>query len=420
MQQMRVGLAAAAALAAACAGTAGSDVGLEPRQADIGQRPASPGEPVLVRTAGGQAAINAAGERVATWVRHAEAAPDGSVLYRMDGPFLDRVSPEDGRVERVAEVGGGLVVRVVGPGGTKVVVMPRREGADPYRPEGRAHTQVAVVDTRSGVLTRHDLDGNYEPEALATDGGSLFVIEYNPPLEPDRYRVRRLDLETGEVLDVFSPDKHLQEEMRGTARTQVMAADGKRLYTLYTLRSDHHGGEPVAFVHVLDLEGQWAHCVDLPAPLGRSDEMAVGLALDATANRLLAVDRAAGAIAEVDTVELVPVRVVARPELAAAGGVPSVAVLPGRVVVAIGNRLQALDRLTLGPAGDPWTAPEPVESLRPVPGGSLLIAAGGDRFAVIDGATGTLRRTLSVPGSVLKVRAGRLFDPVRGGLECAC
>lgn len=415
MRKIRVGMGVVAMLAAACTAAAGSD---GPEGA---KKPST--ATVLVRMAGGYAAVDDGGERIAAWVADAEAAPDGSVLYRMDGRRLEMVDPAGGRAARGVEIGEGMVVRVVGPGGRKVVVMPDREASDPYRPEGRARTEISVVDTPTGGVKKHLLDGNYEPEALSTDGGSLFVIEYNPPLAPDRYRVRRLDLSTGEILDVFSPDKDLQEDMRGTARTQVMAPDGKRLYTLYTLVSDHQGGEPIAFVHVLDLEGLWAHCVDLPAPVGRASETAVGLALDADASRLFAVDRSGGAVAEVDTVGLAPVRVVDRAELALDDGAPVVAVAGGRVYVAGARRVHVLDAAALEPAEDAWAAPGAVDALRAADGGRLLLAATGGGVAVIDTETGTVRRTLELPGPAGKRSApasSGLLDPARATIQCAC
>ena len=71
--------------------------------------------------------------------------------------------------------------------------------------------------------------------------------------------------------------------MRGNAHAQVMAPDGRHLYTLYT--RDATPTEPAkSFVHVLDLEQQLASCVDLPptfaiSPLG-------ALAVSPSGNRL--------------------------------------------------------------------------------------------------------------------------------------
>ena len=60
--------------------------------------------------------------------------------------------------------------------------------------------------------------GNVEPEAFSLSGDALFVIDFVPPLAPERYRVARLDLARGPVDDVRSNEEELQEPMRGTAR----------------------------------------------------------------------------------------------------------------------------------------------------------------------------------------------------------
>ena len=111
---------------------------------------------------------------------------------------------------------------------------PYPSGFDTYHPYSKDPTPLVIVrrgDPEPQVLS---VPGNIEPEAFSLDGGSLFVIDFVPPLAPERYRVARLDLSAGTVGDVHSKEQELQEPMRGTARAQVMAPDGRRLYTLYT------------------------------------------------------------------------------------------------------------------------------------------------------------------------------------------
>ena len=60
--------------------------------------------------------------------------------------------------------------------------------------------------------------GNVEPEAFSLSGDGLFVIDFVPPLAPERYRVARLDLPRGSVDALRSYEQELQEPMRGTAR----------------------------------------------------------------------------------------------------------------------------------------------------------------------------------------------------------
>ena len=110
------------------------------------------------------------------------------------------------------------------------------------------------------------VQGNVEPEAFSLSTRSLFVIEFMPPTAPDRYRVARIDLPAATERSKRRGrgyEDELQEPMRGTARAQAIAPDGRRLYTLYT--RDATATEPAeSFVHVLDLENERANCVDLP------------------------------------------------------------------------------------------------------------------------------------------------------------
>ena len=86
----------------------------------------------------------------------------------------------------------------------------------------------------------------------------------------------------------------------------VVAPDGSRLYTLYT---SEEGEKRYSFVHVLDLDEEWAHCVDLPLDLGDTPEaMAIGISPNGWS--VYVADGAAGKLAEVSTARLTVTRVV--------------------------------------------------------------------------------------------------------------
>lgn len=251
-----------------------------------------------------------AGERAEVVYRAgaAVASPSGDVLFRSEaaGEGFTEVVGIDGLTgadQSRHRVEGDLEVRAVGARGNFVVLASRRPAGagNAYTPVPRDRSLIAVLDARDGSVIRHDLAGNFEPEALSMDGEAVFVVEYTPPMAPDRYRVRELNVPNGVVGDVFSPDKELQEEMQGNARRQVASVDGRRLYTLYTLEVQ---GTREAFVHVLDLANRWAHCVDLPVSLGVAPEQALALALDPTGNRLFVLDAQAQQVAEVNTTDL--------------------------------------------------------------------------------------------------------------------
>ena len=184
-----------------------------------------------------------------------------------------------------------LEVKVASEGG-RLVALGSSRGNAGY-PVGRTSTTLYIADRDAEQPRRIQLEGNYEPEAFSTDGRSLFVVEYLPPEAPTSYQVRRLDLDTERVVGVYTPDAHLQEAMQGTARIQVASADGRRLYTLYTLE-DH--GTTHAFVHVLSLDELWAHCVDLPHGFATMRESAIALALTPEGNHLYVADTATGTV----------------------------------------------------------------------------------------------------------------------------
>ena len=188
-------------------------------------------------------------------------------------------------------------VRLVGHGGRVVVAAPGKKSVvNLYAPPSRTQTEFTVVRPKGSKT--YSLWGNFEPEALSFDGRSLFLIKYTPPLDPQSYQVRRMDLTSGEVVDVYTPDEELQQEMGGSARTQIASADGRRLYTLYTLQ--HGDGTADTFIHVLSLDGLWAHCIHLPGEFTGAAR-STALALSPSGSRLYVVDGLAGRAVAIDT-----------------------------------------------------------------------------------------------------------------------
>ncbi|MDH3302369.1 MAG: hypothetical protein OES24_17860 [Acidimicrobiia bacterium] len=147
------------------------------------------------------------------------------------------------------------------------------------------------------TVTIHHLDGLVEPEAFATDGRSLFVIDHQAGSRPGTYRIRPLDLATGELQEMLGPTKEpLIEDMNGVGRRQVWGLNDSRLYTLYIRQTDHvHASGRSGtdgFVHILDLDEEWAFCLDLPSSFGKGDLSTTALAVGAT--RLAVLDLSAG------------------------------------------------------------------------------------------------------------------------------
>ena len=326
--------------------------------------------------------------------------------------LVRRVDAITGDITSETNVAGALETRAVSFAGDLVALSPDPRGADGEQP-GRTDTRLVVLETNSGRERNYTVHGNVEPEAFSSNGASLFVIQYFPPLLPDRYEVRLLDLSTGELRDVPTPDGANRGQMPGIARTHVMAPDGSRLYTLYT---SEENGNRYSFVHVLDLNDQWAHCVDLPLDLGDTPE-AMGIGISPNGSTVYVADGAAGKLAEISTTNLTVTRV-ARLPYRDASARPAVSTTLDRVYVAMGEKVLALDALTLE---SDFTASltENARSIVATPSdvGQLYVA---QRRSVVtlDGDTG--QPVSSFPAA--KPQLGGAGYPLPSGatVKCAC
>lgn len=224
---------------------------------------------------------------------------------------ISALDPAEAAERGAVEVPGNMELTVASNDGEQVALAtPRGEGATPWLPDGRASTDVAVLNPRSGERQDFNLKGNFEPEAFSTDGRELFMIEYIPAMDPNRYRVRRLKLKNGNVVPIGRLKLASPDQMRGTGRMQVMAPDGSQLYTLYTRQGpnyahgapeEHQDGMVHAFVHLLDLTDRWAHCIDLPMPFGKASATASAIAMSPSGGPLYVTDWTSGAVAKVST-----------------------------------------------------------------------------------------------------------------------
>jgi hypothetical protein len=347
---------------------------------------------------------------------------DWSVLYTAtnDGlkTTLRTLDPSTGAEVASREVPGVFTVRTVSEDGAMVALAPPYPtGFDTYHPTSKDPTPLVIVrrgDPEPQVLS---VPGNVEPEAFSLDGGSLFVVDFVPPLTPERYRVARLDLTAGTVGDVRSKDQELQEPMRGTARAQVMAPDGRRLYTLYT--RDATASTPAeAFVHVLDLDKELATCVDLPAqfatsPLGT-------LAVTPSGTHLYVAVPAVGALAELDTTNLTVTRTVVVPADATATNARATAT-GSTLYLAVGSRITPVTLADLS-VGDGWTAPDVVTGIEPSTDGTTVYVSLADRVLALDPRTLRERRTLDVPPGEPIDHVAPALPPIPGSgyVKCAC
>jgi YVTN family beta-propeller protein len=394
----------------------------------------APGEPgtgsgrasedvLFLRTPRGLALVKAEPDPVAVnfsdavpsmdWSAVVQAVPDGKKTYveAFDTSSGDQLwsRPIEGRFE----------VRAVAEDGSVAALgLPRETSGYTI---GRPSTTFVLVAANAARPRTITLDGNFEAEAFSTDGGSLFVIEYLPPRNPTSYQVRRLDLTTGKVGGVYTVDAELQEAMQGTARIQTASPDGRRLYTLYSLEASD--GSLHSFVHVLDLEDEWAHCVDLPHDFRLANEKAVALSVAPDGRRLYVADALSGSLAEIDTQGL---KVTRTSEMALGpwGRDPAHAArgADGMLYVGSGTGLLSVDTATFAP-GRSWDLDGKIMGIQAGADGRRLYVGLSDRIAVIDTATGRSLEALT-PDRIESIdqlgQSTRVLNEVRRNITCAC
>lgn len=244
-------------------------------------------------------------------IENAVAAPDAETLYRTkpegENTQVDELDATNGAILGSQIVAGALVIKVVSPDGDAVALMePDAESARLYTPTPRETTAITVAWNDGTPARTYELEGSFEPETFSLDEDTLFLVEFWPALEPDRYFVRQLDLISGEIRQTYSPEVVIEPAMRGKARAQVMDPAGEFLYTLYSVDQedapilDEAQGEHRSFVHVLDLREEQSICIFL-SDFGGSAEDRIGMGISPDGDTLYVVDALTAEIAVVDT-----------------------------------------------------------------------------------------------------------------------
>ena len=381
---------------------------------------------------------------------------DGSTRFRVDDAVVsrDRSSPfrtvdgvgsthiesrdaANGDVTGLTTVAGDLAIRAVSPRAGAIALMEERaDGLALYEPIPRDVTSITVAYTDERPSQEFSLPGNYEVETFSYDESVLYLLEFQPPTDPEYYLVRELNLATGEVEGVKTPQVELRPEMRGVARSQQVAPDGRRLFTLYSIPS---GDEPVhdvttsvdserwAFVHVLDLEQGIDFCIFLPTPMGEAAEASVGLGLSPDGSTLWVVDPSTSLVARIDTTDLAITEVYEVPELENRRQRAEVtAADDGTVYIALGPDIIELAPDTLALSGV-WRSsgagglPVPVNALSISADSQVLFYGSEGRIVMISRATREELAVLEGPdGEDLTILGPPTGAAVQIPLSCAC
>ena len=336
------------------------------------------------------------------------ALGDWSTVYRTTlsgrSTILEARDSATGQIGTSISIPGELSVRVASHDGSRVALMrPLPAGASPWVPEARGFTKIVVADPTGREEPMHfRLKGNFEPEAFSSDGNSLYMIGYVPPRAPEAYRVSQLDLANGTVLPV-SAGKGVAETMSGTRLEQLAPADGSFLFTLYTTQPPGYAevraanGDPVAFVHTLNLDEGWAHCIGLPKELWGGDPADEAMAVSPDGRFLYLVDSARDVVAVVsmdldtwgemrtETVDFGP---------AGPGETQAAVAADGTLFVATGSNVAKVDTATFERVGQ-WTARDSVLAMGFAEDELFVLEKG--TIEVVDPSTDRRVRAIATP-----------------------
>ncbi|OJF13573.1 hypothetical protein [Couchioplanes caeruleus] len=336
---------------------------------------------LIAETAGGLVVLD--GSRARDLGTRAATSPDGAFVYAAGENTLT----------------GPTATTALEPGWAPQVVSPDGTACALRRAD-------ALMVARGSDRRRYDVPATVQPDAFTCDNTGLFVLQWLAPENPDRYRVRLMDLTTGVLHPLLTRTKApvppgAEEEMRGEGRQAVLSGDREILYTLYTHQPGHlhtrdliagrGGGGVHAFVHVLHLEQRWAYCLDLPHPFGEGPAESHSVAVDSASGRLAVVDVASGSLAYARTESLTIERVDPVP---VAAGPAALALAGNRAYVGAGTTVTVLD----GSTTTRLTAPSPIRGLGLDRDANLLYLGGTDEIRWLDAVSGKPRNRTPVPG----------------------
>lgn len=284
---------------------------------------------------------------------------DASVIVSSGASVVRFSDGATGRQIGVVDINPAADLRAVSADGTLAALLEHRLGSEQLE----ERSIITVASRTDGVAnSTYELDGLVEPEAFSTDRTILYVIDHQASNTPGAYRVRPLDLATGQLGVMLGPQKvPIPEEMNGRGRRQIWSPQGDRLYTLYIRQTVHihtdgedhpHGtGGTDGFVHVLDLNQEWAFCLHLPTGFGTGDLDQTAIALDPTGKELAILDLNAGQLAWASTVDLTVTEVLDLPADLVVDGEVHMAITQTHLAIGWGAEVHWFERDTLVETG---------------------------------------------------------------------
>jgi DNA-binding beta-propeller fold protein YncE len=371
---------------------------------------------LLVTSGGTVGVIDAATGSTIAEVPRAVPAPDlqtiATATVSGNRTTVRTLEASTGREIATSTVRGAFRLRAVSGWDGSVAMTPAGQtAADAWAPTPRTRTRLVV--TRPGhpsSTERLTLAGNFEPEAFSDDGESLYLLKYEPPLDPDTYRVTRVYLETGKVWPVYGPDKTIVENMTATRLQQSLSPDGSVLYTLYTNQPPRYLSgdvieeeEEVAFIHTLHLEDGYAVCVEMPSSFGTLSPEEAAITASPVGHDVYAVDAVHGRVVVMNAARLETVENRAV-DLDAIGAGPisaRVSADGSHLLIAGTEGIVALNARTLATMSTA-TSPSPITGLAFTADGGSLFVSRREGIGVLDPITLQTRAVLASPvaGSV--------------------
>jgi DNA-binding beta-propeller fold protein YncE len=229
------------------------------------------------------------------------ASPDWAHLYSVQGTTLVDLDPQTGAARHTLNMPGAfqLPPATIGgmPGGLskdgRWLVLESFDDTGTGLPTG---SHFLLVDTSyKSPAQRIDIGGDFQFDAVSNDGQRIYLIEY---LSNSSYRVRRFNVTVGQLDPNIIVDKtDGNAAMAGLRLSGIASPDGQWLYSVYI--REHQG----AFIHALNLENNFAICLDLPGTGYASSEAGFhwSLALSPDGTHLYAANGVMGVVADIDT-----------------------------------------------------------------------------------------------------------------------